>query len=456
MAKQPNPTNERSFPSVETLSRHPGLKNYEAKLSHAVRVRVVKRAIALWRAKIKQGEGMPSETEILASLACRYEKLTQPQLRKVVNGTGVVLHTNLGRAPFGRALLQSMADELSGYCALEFDTTVGERGSRTGTIEAMLGVLCEAETGIVVNNCAAALFLALHVLAQGKEVLISRGELVQIGGGFRIPDILESSGAKLIEVGTTNMTSAKDYAKKISKNTGLILKVHQSNFVISGHTETPALSALAEIARKNKIPLLLDLGSGALDPLPAGIEETSIGDAFHQGADLVCFSGDKLLGGPQAGVILGNTKIVTRLRNAPLYRALRLSKTELYLFENILRTRLSGKSPLTFELLALSAESLKARAEKIAVELPGVVKVVSATSSVGAGSLPGSSIATYALEIRPASSERFALELLKCKPPIAVRREKKKIVIDLRTIFPSEEAYLIESLKRIWETSCSF
>lgn len=444
----------RGLPSVEKLARHPRLKHWEDRIAHAVRVTMVKELVAEAKIKIATGAVCPGEDDFVSLVDKSYSELTSPGLRKVINATGVVLHTNLGRAPLGPKVLAAMASELDGYASLEFDTLTGDRGSRTGTVERYLRILAEVPAGIAVNNCAAALFLALNVLAPGREVLISRGELVQIGGGFRIPDILESSGAKLVEVGTTNMTSVKDYERHISDKTALILKVHQSNFVISGHTECPSLEALSQVAQKRNVPLVMDLGSGAMEPLPAGIDELTVGEVLRQGADLVCFSGDKLFGGPQAGILVGTESIIARLKSAPLYRALRLGKTELFILEAALRDRVAGTVSPTSELLGQTADHLRARCEKLKTRLP-FVSLVESTSSVGGGAMPDSALPSVVLEIRPPQVEAFARGCLRADPPIVLRRDKGRILIDVRTVFPAEEDALVASLQSVWERECS-
>jgi L-seryl-tRNA(Ser) seleniumtransferase len=379
---------------------------------------------------------------------------TRTSLTPLLNATGVVLHTNLGRAPLPEAAIRRMAEVAGSYCNLEFDLERGARGSRGAHLDRLLPLLFPGQAALVVNNNAAAVFLALNTLADGKEVVVSRGELVEIGGSFRIPEILARSGAILREVGTTNKTRLGDYQRAVSKNTGLLLKVHPSNYRITGFTAEVALADLARLARRRRLPLVLDQGSGnTVDLRPYGVRgEPSVGEALAGGADLVCFSGDKLFGGPQAGMVVGKPALVERLRKNPLARALRADKTILAALEAVLLLHLRGRRDdiPVFRMIGLDRDTLEGRArafsERVLERAPSglSLRVVPGTSMSGGGSAPGEGLPTALVEVRAVSCPAPALlKRLRARAvPVIARIAADVVVLDLRTIAEREEPEL--------------
>ncbi len=359
-------------------------------------------------ASLRGGKRIPPLDEIVRELRAAIDRLSQTRLQPVINGTGIVLHTNFGRAPLGRAAVQRVAEIAAGYSNLEYDIASGGRGSRAAYLERCLALACGSDAATVVNNCAAALVLIVRHLTRKKpEVIISRGELVQIGGGFRVGEMLEASGARLREVGATNKTTIEDYARAIGPETALILRVHQSNFFIDGFTESPPNETIANLARHRRVPLVVDLGSGALsatEELGLDEHEPTPAETLRQGADLVCFSGDKLLGGPQAGIIAGKTRLVAALKREPFFRALRCDKMVFAALEATIDLHLrksSGEIPV-LALLRTSIGDLRLRAEALIRELkasPLQLRLVESKAEIGGGALPRSVISSIALEI---------------------------------------------------------
>ncbi len=369
-------------------------------------------------------------------------------LRSVINATGVIIHTNLGRAPLAAAARERLSHLATGYTNLEYNLDKGARGSRRVHAETLLTTLTGAEAAIVVNNNAAATLLILTALASGREVVISRGELVEIGDGFRVPDVMRQSGAILREVGTTNRTRISDYTASCSARTALILRVHPSNFRIDGFTERPSLAALVQAARGVPIPLVEDLGSGCLVDGAHG--EPAVRDSIDAGVDLVCFSGDKLLGGPQAGIIAGRAALVQQLATHPLMRALRVDKLTIAALEATLVEYIAGRANETVpvqRMLALSAEAIEERARHLAERLSSGgwrVSLVSGASAVGGGSAPGVSLPTVLLAIeRDAHSANELESLLRSfDPPVVARIESDRVVLDLRTVLDDQDELL--------------
>ncbi len=390
----------------------------------------VRRAIDSARAAVREGRSFPPiEAEVERAIG----RLATLSFRHVINATGVVLHTNLGRAP------------IDGYENLEYDLATGRRGKRdvhiAGLIEHLLGA-----PGIAVNNNAAAVYLALHELAAGGEVIVSRGELIEIGDGFRIPEIMAQSGAVLREVGTTNRTRIEDYRAAMTERTALFLRVHPSNFHISGFTARPALGELAALGRETGVPVYEDLGSGCVARLP-GIDEPLARDSIRAGVDLVSFSGDKLLGGPQAGILAGRADLVARLRRNPMYRALRLDKIILRHLEVTLRHLLFERwdAVPALRLIRRTPEQIRKRAERIAAEAPGA-QVIEGRSVIGGGSTPDQTLPTWLIAIGgDVVAKEAALRWR--DPPVIARIENDRLLIDLRTVFEEEEAALIEALR---------
>ena len=375
-----------AVPAVEILLRHPGLAATLARLPRALVVEAVRAELALERERLREGaNGVAASEAIAARAACRAQASARPLLRRLLNATGVVLHTNLGRAPLSAAARESLAEVARGYSSLEFDLESGRRGDRGLGVERWLRRLTGAEAALAVNNGAAALLLALSALAQGRRVLVSRGELVEIGGSFRIPEIMAKSGALLEEVGTTNRTHLRDYARAIGRHDDVaaILRVHPSNFRIAGFTARPEVEALAGLAHRHRLPLIEDLGSGALVDLSTlGLEhEPTVRERLTAGCDVVTFSGDKLLGAPQAGLIVGRKRWLGRIRRDPLARALRLDKLALAALEGTLPAFLDPRQALAeipaLAMLRASPDELERRARRLAEALerriPGLV-----------------------------------------------------------------------------------
>jgi L-seryl-tRNA(Ser) seleniumtransferase len=371
--------------------------------------------------------------DLAQRLEAELARARRPALRRVLNATGVIVHTNLGRAPLPEAALARVAEVGRGYSNLEYDLAEGARGSRQDHVAAILRRLTGAEAAIVVNNNAGAMLLALAALAEGREVLVSRGELIEIGDGFRIPDVLARSGAKLVEVGTTNRTRAQDYERAIGGETALLLRVHQSNFRVVGFTEQPSLGELAAVAQRNGLPLLDDLGSGALVDLA---DEPTARASLDAGADLVCFSGDKLLGGPQAGIVAGRADLVERLRRHPLHRALRADKLGLAALEGTLLLYLEPERALrevpVLRMLQEDAAVVRARAERLAQALGGEVEET--VARVGGGALPLAELPSSACAIE----EALAAPLRAHEPPVVGIVRDGRLLLDCRTLADGE------------------
>jgi L-seryl-tRNA(Ser) seleniumtransferase len=383
---------------------------------------------------------------------------TRPSLRPLLNATGVVLHTNLGRAPLPEAAIRRMAEVAGSYCNLELDLERGGRGSRGAHLDPLLALLFPGSAALVVNNNAAAVLLALNTLAEGKEVVVSRGELVEIGGSFRIPEILAKSGAILREVGTTNKTRLGDYERALSARTGLLLKVHPSNYRITGFTADVPLADLARLARRRRLPLVFDQGSGnTVDLRPLGVQgEPRVGDALADGADLVCFSGDKLFGGPQAGIIVGQPALVERLRKNPLARVLRADKTLLAALQTVFLLHLRGEREAipVLRMIGLESGVLERRARAFVDRVTRLapaglsLRVVPGTSVSGGGSAPGEGLPTSLVEVRTQSLPARVLERrLRARPvPVIARIVAKALVLDLRTVAENEEPGLEQAI----------
>jgi L-seryl-tRNA(Ser) seleniumtransferase len=415
-----------------------------ARFPRAVVVSEVRRALDVARAEILAGNA--GGRDIAGGVVAALRDLERPSLRPVINATGVVLHTNLGRAPLGPLAV------LPGYSNLEYDVAAGRRGRRdthaAGLLERLLGA-----PGIAVNNNAAAVFLALHELAAGGEAIVSRGELIEIGDGFRIPDIMARSGAALHEVGTTNRTAIDDYRAAINDRTRLILRVHPSNFRITGFTARPDLRELAALGRERGIPVYEDLGSGCVvDLREFGIQEPLVSESLSAGVDLVSFSGDKLLGGPQAGILAGRSELVARLRRNPLFRALRLDKTIYQALESTLRNLLLERwdAVPTLAMLRQSAEQIRQRAVALVARMPELrAEVVAGESVIGGGATPEQSIPTWLIAVDCVDVVDAERALRAGDPPVVARIEDGRLIFDLRTVFPTEEDDLLSAIVRL-------
>jgi L-seryl-tRNA(Ser) seleniumtransferase len=408
----------RDLPSVDELARG----NDDPRAVDAARS-VLERA----REEIQAGE---NPGDLRALLESELASARAPHLRRVINATGVIVHTNLGRAPLAPAAIERIRDVAAGYSNLEYDLAAGGRGSRQEHVTSILRRLTGAEAVLVVNNNAAAVMLALAALAEGREVLVSRGELIEIGDGFRIPDVLERSGVRLREVGTTNRTRVSDYEAAIGPDTAVLLRVHQSNFRVVGFTEQPALDELALVAQSHKLTLVDDLGSGAL--IDIGDEPTARA-SLAAGADLVCFSGDKLLGGPQSGIIVGRAQLVERLRRHPLQRALRADKLTLAALEGTLQLAIDapGEIPVV-RMLREAPEDVRARATRLATRVGGQVEETVARA--GGGSLPVTELPSFACAVE----EQLAAPLREADPPVIAVLRDGRTLLDCRTLSDAE------------------
>jgi L-seryl-tRNA(Ser) seleniumtransferase len=443
----------RAIPSVEKILQALG----ETGLPRPLVADVVREHLAeLRKGRSAQNAGLTPLEEVRR----RVQELSLSRIQQVINGTGILVHTNLGRAPLGPAVVKTLEAIAANYNNLEFDLVSGERGGRADYLERCLAALCGAEAATVVNNCAAALVLILRhfAIAPKNQVIISRGELVQIGGGFRIPEILETSGVRLKEVGTTNKTSLNDYARAITKETALILRVHRSNFFMGGFVESPSAEELTELARKKRIPFVEDLGSGAMvntekfGPLE---HEPTPAEVLRRGVDLVCFSGDKLLGGPQAGVIAGKERLVRSLKKDPFFRALRCDKLILGALQTTAVLYLSAKEPqgvAILEMLETSKEELEQRATNIIGRLkglPATAKIGEGRVQMGGGTLPKSVLPSITIDLMPQgiSLEDFGRRLRTGKPPVIGYVSGQRYKIDLKTVFPRQDAELEAAIR---------
>ena len=416
----------RDLPSVDELAGHEAL----CEVPRPLAISAARSALTRAREEIRAGH---DPGDLAQRAVGELAAATQPRLRRVLNATGVIVHTNLGRAPLAGAALARVVEVGGSYSNLEYDVAAGARGSRQDHVAVLLRRLTGAEAALVVNNNAAAVLLALAALAEGREVIVSRGELIEIGDGFRIPDVLARSGARLVEVGTTNRTRAADYDRAIGPETALLLRVHQSNFRVVGFTERPTTPALADVARRAGLPLVDDLGSGALSPVA---DEPSPAQSLADGADLVCFSGDKLLGGPQAGIVVGRADLVERLRRHPLQRALRADKLTLAALEGTLSLHLDPAAarreiPVT-RMLEEPAEAVRARAERLAAAVGGEVEAT--VARVGGGALPLAELPSFACAVE----EELAAPLRGFAPPVVAIVRDGRTLLDCRTLTDAE------------------
>ena len=449
----------RRIPQVAKLLERSAIKQAVEARGRGVVERVLQAEIARLRALAVADDATAFEAS-LASLEDRIarnsDEVAAPSLRRVINATGVVVHTNLGRAPLSREVATHVALIASSYSNLEFDLDAGDRGHRETHAEGRLRSMLRTEASVVVNNNAAAVLLAVNTFAEDREVLVSRGELVEIGGSFRIPEILRKGGAQLREVGTTNRTRVADFANAITPRTGLILRVHPSNFRITGFTESADLDELVALGRERSIPVVEDLGSGLLDPMSGPLHrEATIAESLGKGVDVVTASGDKLLGGPQAGLLVGRKAAVDALRRNPLYRALRVDKMTIAALDGVLALHEAGRRealPVP-RMLTLSLTELQARAESLRdrvreAKVAAIVDVVGVDSAVGGGAAPDIRLPSCALSVRPEafSAEAFAGRLRARPVPIIARIEDDAVLFDLRTLLPGEEDEVSQAL----------
>jgi L-seryl-tRNA(Ser) seleniumtransferase len=439
----------RAIPSVDKILQALGDTGVPTPLVvHAVRAHLQ---------TLRSRKTIPSTDAIVASIRSSLERLRTSRISAVINATGVLVHTNLGRAPLAAESIRALTSVGANYSSLEYNVTDGTRGGRAPYLEHALAILCGAEAATVVNNNAAALVLILEHFCQAEasEVIISRGELLQIGGGFRIPEILEARGARLREVGTTNQTSVSDYAKAITRNTALIMKVHRSNFFMDGFVDSPSTEDLASLSRKKRVPFVEDLGSGAMVPteIVEGVEhEPTPAEVLKRGVDLVCFSGDKLFGGPQAGIIAGRKKMVEPLKREPLFRALRCDKLILSALESTVDAYLGGEPHMpVLEMMRADIEGLRGRAERIVAALDGRplrLRVATSRAQIGGGTLPRSAMPSIAIEVTHPTlgAQALAAQLRSQPEPVIAYVGRGSMKLDLRTVFPNQDAAVIRAL----------
>jgi len=464
MSTKPEMKNLSLVPSVDSILQTEGAAALIGELGRKRALAHVQKVTREIRSEMSSRSGNTSrsdiEKEIVARLTRELESANQQRMKRVLNATGIIVHTNLGRSPLSAEAADAIVAAASGYCNLEYYLETGERGRRGESAERFLAETVGAEDAVVVNNCAAAALLVLSEFAKGGEVIVSRGELVEIGGDFRIPDVLGQSGATLREVGTTNRTKLVDYERAIGENTKLILRVHPSNYRVIGFTEKPDLSELAELAHRNNLILFEDAGSGALiDLTKFGLDEPTIQSSISAGADIVAFSGDKLMGGVQAGMIVGRKNMINQLRKNPLYRALRPDKLTYVAVEATLTAFAKGiafKKIPVLRMLATPFEELEARAKAMVKRLRKnagdvVPEIISGSSAIGGGAAPGINLPTCLISIRHAemSADEFLAKLRFCDPPVIARIADNRCLIDLRTVLPNDDELLIKALANV-------
>lgn len=451
----------RRLPSIDELLRHSSLAALASTSARPLLVETARATLQALRAELLSGMALASQEEIVLRVRAAFEQRQQPSLQPVMNATGVILNTNLGRAPLSQAALAAINAVASGYSNLEYNLLEGERGSRHTHVRALLTELTGAEDALVANNNAAAVLLVLCTLAAEREVIISRGELVEIGGGFRVPDILRQSGARLVEVGTTNRTRLRDYEQAITSETALLLSVHPSNFAMLGFTEATPLDQLVQLAHSRNLLAVEDLGSGCLlETSRYGLaHEPTPQESIAAGADVVCFSGDKLLGGPQAGIILGRREVLARIAQHPLMRAVRIDKLTLAALEATLRHyqrhEASEQLPI-WRMIATPLASLQQRAEHWAkvLEQWGIkAAVIDGYSTIGGGSLPGETLPTYLLAIsdQDAPLEQLAARLRTGTPAVVARISRERLLFDPRTVLPEQDEALLQALRTAFD-----
>jgi L-seryl-tRNA(Ser) seleniumtransferase len=449
-------TDFRNLPGVDKVLSDERLRRPGESYPHDLLVSVIRKQLELERLSITAGKPCASLDEIVAAISTQLEALGKPSLRRLVNASGVILHTNLGRAPISREALDAMESVSQGYSNLEFDLESGARGSRHVHVEPLLCQLTGAEAALVVNNNAAAVLLGLTALARRKEVIVSRGQAVEIGGGFRIPDVMQQSGARLIEVGTTNRTYARDFEQAVSQRTAALMRVHSSNFRLVGFTSEVSLDELVGIGKKNSILVLDDLGSGCfLDTTVFGLApEPMVQQSVKAGASLTFFSGDKLVGGPQAGIIVGSKQYVDKLKRHPLARAVRIDKTRLaglaVTLLHYLKEEAIAKIPV-WRMIAAPLDVIERRGGLWAQALGDTASIVPGETMVGGGSLPGGTLPTRLVAIGGGSKKIQAMSknLRLREVPVVGRIDKDVFLLDPRSVLPEEDEIVIKALQDI-------
>ncbi len=444
----------RNLPSVEQLLQSDTAAEWIALYGRPLTLSAIRAALDQVRSQILSGSNsiVPDGETLLAQAASLLQEWLTPSLLPVINATGVILHTNLGRAPLSQAAIAAMEAVSRGYSTLEFDLHTGKRGSRLIHAEALLQRLTGAEAAVVVNNNAAAVLLVLSALASRRRAVIARSQLVEIGGGFRVPEVMKQSRATLIEIGTTNKVHLADYEEALAKGAAVVVHVHRSNFKMIGFTEEPTLQEIVQTAHRFSVPVIADLGSGVLlDTARYGLgHEPTVQEVLATGADLVCFSGDKLLGGPQAGIVIGQKNLIEKIKKHPLARAMRADKTRLAglaaTLIHYLKDEAESAIPV-WQMIAAPASQLKARAARWAAVLQ-TGEVIPGKSTVGGGSLPEETLETWLLALEVRSPNRFMDTLRHSQPPIIARADEGRVVLDPRTVLPDQEEALLAALQR--------
>ncbi len=449
-------TNLRALPSVDKLLKTTTAAELIAKYGRPLVLDALRQTLHEIRTQYgaKSNLPVPPAKTLLTSARLHLETWTQPTLYPVINATGVILHTNLGRAPLSAATRKAMANIGQGYTTLEFNMKTGKRGSRLLHAEKLLQRLTEAEAAVVVNNNASAVMLVLAALAKRRKVAIARSQLIEIGGGFRIPDVMKSSGAKLVEVGTTNKVHLADYKTAIEEEgVNLMMLAHRSNFKLIGFTQEPSLKDIAKLSHANQIPVFDDLGSGTfLDTAKYGlIHERTVQESLQAGADVVSFSGDKLLGGPQAGIIIGRADLIAKIKKHPLARAVRADKVALAgitaTLMHYLKDEAEREIPI-WQMMSMKSKQVEARAKRWQSLLKRG-EVLKSKSAIGGGSLPEETLPTWVLSLRVPKADAFLAKLRQSNPPVIARTEKDRILLDPRTVLPEQEGALLVALQNI-------
>lgn len=449
----------KEIPSVQEILQEVG---HEVQVHQNHVVKLIRNEISYYRVLAKNNKLNSSRKEISKTIAESVKLKSQSSLRNVINGTGIVLHTNFGRAPISKRILQKTTKKLTGYVNLEVDLESGKRGNRLEHLSNLLGSITNTDGGIIVNNNAAAVLLTLNTIAEGKEVIVSRGQEVEIGGSFRIPDVVKKSNCDLVEVGTTNRTHLNDYDKAINKNTALLLWVHTSNYVVKGFTKSVSLKELVELGKRKRIPVIADLGSGALinlsdTGLPA---EETVQDTVKSGVKVVTFSGDKLLGGPQSGIIVGKNAMLNKIKSNPLYRALRCDKLTIALMDEILRTYKSNsvsKGNLANQLLQSTQKQLMSQTEKIYAQINSSskkkwkIEIIESIVEAGSGSLPEEQVKSIALQFLGTNSDlqKLSKSLRLREYPIVGYLNRGKFFIDFKAVLTEQYSEIVKAINEV-------
>ena len=444
----------RNLPSVDSVLADQDVAAAAKSFDRGWVVDLIREALESARGQIRNGGDPPNAAEVARSVCQQIEDTMRAEPRRVINATGVVIHTNLGRAPLSQAAIEAATQAAQGYSNLEFDLATGRRGSRQAKLQSLLRQLTGAEAALAVNNNASAMLLGLSALAIGKEVVVSRSEAVEIGGGFRVPDVLRQSGATLVDVGTTNRTYVRDYEEAVTESTGAFLKVHASNFRVEGFTASVTTSELVEVGRRLGVPVLHDVGSGSLllTERYGMAHEPTPQESIKDGAGLVFFSGDKLLGGPQAGIIVGEKALVDRLAGHPLARAVRIDKLSLAGLTATLVHYLRGEAEReipVWRMISTPESDLKTRAQSWQSRLECSSSVEQSRSAVGGGSLPGETLPSWVLSVdcQRSSADEVMRRLRESSPPVIARIEDDRVMLDPRTVLPEEDGALLAALR---------